>query len=40
MSNEPKRFVPNLEKKGRIIRGLAAAALLAGGFAALFSIGF
>jgi hypothetical protein len=35
MSNNPKRFARNLEKKGRLIRGLLAAALLAGGFAAL-----
>jgi hypothetical protein len=29
-------MAPNIEKKGRMIRGLTAAALLAGGFAALF----
>jgi hypothetical protein len=34
MSNQTKRFVPNLEKKGRVIRGLLAAALFIGGLAA------
>ena len=36
MTKEPGRFVPNIAKKGRIIRALAALALLGGGFAALF----
>jgi hypothetical protein len=30
-----KRFAPNLEKKGRLLRGLAAAALLIGAIIAL-----
>jgi hypothetical protein len=34
MSNPTKRFAPNLETKGRVIRGLLAAALLIGGLAA------
>jgi hypothetical protein len=36
MTKEPRRFVPNIEKKGRIIRALTAMALLGGGFATLF----
>lgn len=36
MANEPRRFVPNIEGKGRVIRALAAMALLGSGFAALF----
>jgi hypothetical protein len=36
MSNKSKCFAPNLEKRGRLIRGSLAAALLIGGFAALF----
>jgi hypothetical protein len=31
----PKRFQPNLGKKGRLLRGLAAAALLIGAIVAL-----
>jgi hypothetical protein len=39
MSNKPKRFAPNIEKKGRRLRGLAAAVLLIGGIGALkFSV--
>ena len=35
MSTNSKRFAPNLEKKGRMLRGLAAVALLIGGLVAL-----
>jgi len=35
MPENPKRLVPNLEKKGRLVRGLGAVALIAGGLAAL-----
>jgi hypothetical protein len=35
MTTNPKRFAPNLGKKGRWLRGLGAVALLAGGLAML-----
>jgi hypothetical protein len=35
MQTKNKCFAPNLENKGRLIRGVAAAALFAGGFAAI-----
>ena len=35
MSKNLNRFVPNIEKKGRLLRGLVAAALILGGVAAL-----
>ncbi len=35
MPTNPKRFAPNIEKKGRLLRGLGAVALFAGGLAAL-----
>jgi hypothetical protein len=34
MRPNQKRFVPNLDKKGRRLRGLGAAALILGGLAA------
>ena len=36
MLTSQNRFAPNIEKRGRLIRGLLAAALLIGGFAALW----
>lgn len=36
MTKVPRCFVPNIDKKGRIIRALAATVLLGGGMAALF----
>jgi len=39
MPTNPKRFAPNIEKKGRLLRGLVAVALIIGGLVALkFSI--
>jgi hypothetical protein len=35
MSNNPKPFAPNIEKKGRLLRGLTAVALIIGGIVAL-----
>jgi hypothetical protein len=35
MSKNSNRFVPNIEKKGRLLRGLGAAALILGGVLAL-----
>ncbi len=35
MSNNPKRFAPNIEKKGRLLRGIIAAALIIGSLVAL-----
>ena len=35
MSNNPKRFAPNIEKKGRLLRGLTAMVLIIGGIVAL-----
>ncbi len=35
MSTKPKRFAPNIENKGRLLRGIAAVALLIGGIVAL-----
>lgn len=40
MPHKPKRFAPNLERKGRLIRGVLAAALLVGGVAAMAFNGF
>ena len=34
MTNKTKLFAPNLENKGRLLRGLMAVALFIGGFAA------
>ena len=35
MSNNPKRFAPNIERKGRLLRGLTAVVLIIGGLVAL-----
>ena len=35
MSKEPKFFAPNIEKKGRLLRGLTAAVLIISGILVL-----
>ena len=35
MPTNPNKFAPNIEKKGRLLRGLGAVALIIGGLGAL-----